>query len=191
MGKFISEHIFDRGNNAHANDVVMQWDVPEPAFFSFSLQNKCCALIKASFSGGAFKISPDRSFLKKRIGFFYFKSIANNKTLTTGIDNNFSANFFDGTIGVLNFYTDAAGAFKNRIKNPATIANIHSKIGGVIEKHLVEFATNNLPGLGAFVGIVFKKVEGLRFFTSIGNKLNAVFFCKSTGFDFFDDTHAP
>ena len=59
----VLEQVIVSGNDADADDVIVQGDIPKPTLFPLRLQHECRPGVLARFAFRAFPIRPDRRLL--------------------------------------------------------------------------------------------------------------------------------
>ena len=170
----VLEQVFVPGYHAHADDVVVQRDVPKPALFSLGLQHNRCAFVLADVAIGTLPVRPDGGLLELRIPLTQPEAIENQRRLPTGVDHDFRADDLFGLIFDFDSHADGASAIEHDFVNARTFVNFDAVFAGVVQQHLVEFAAANLPRLAAFVRVVLGKVERFRQSATLGYELHAV-----------------
>ena len=79
-------------NNANAEHIVVEWNIPKPPLFFVELHHDGCSLIFAPIPIGALPIRPESRLLKHGIPFTKAETILQDTTLAGGIDHDICKN---------------------------------------------------------------------------------------------------
>ncbi len=182
----VLEEVIETGDDAHADDVVMQWDIPEPAGFALRLQDDRGAFVPARVAIGPFPIRPQTRFAKRLVPVAESQAAADHGSLAAGIDDDLGTDFVLRAVFAGEFHADGPLPFPQDFEDADPLVHLHAVLAGVVEHHLVEFTAEDLPGLRAFVRLVVVEIKGLRKPAALADELDAVLFYEGAAAHFFE-----
>ena len=165
-------------NYAHADAVIVQRNVPEPALLIFSLKHNGSPFILARIAVSTLPVGPNGPFVQHWVPHSQLLFLLNQATLTTGVDNHLGSHLFNGTVGMSGNYPNSLISFEQYFANMYAFFRFHPVFARVGQHHHVELAAHHLPGLGTFVRFVIREIKRCGKFAIRANKLNAMFFHK-------------
>ena len=168
------EQVVERRDDADADDVVVQRDVPEPALSIRRLQHHRRALVAAGVAVGAFPVGPDRALVEDGIPEAQLEAVLQQRRLAAGVDDDLGVHVAARAVGVLDAHADRALAFEEHLEHVHAFVRVDAVLAGVVEHHLVELAAHDLPRLRALVRLVVPEVERRRQLAAGVDELHAV-----------------
>src|SRR2546429_7575760 len=158
----LTREVFAFGDDADADDVVVQRDVPEPAFLRHERHGRRAG-VDAFIALRAFGVRPDSDLVQFGVADAPIVPHGGKRLATGTIQCDGRAIFRDFPARVLRPNAYDASAFFHEFLDGRFFFHRRAFFAGVIEQHYVEFGAQHLPGLSDGVAVVSgEKVERLR-----------------------------
>ena len=191
----VLQQAVERADDADADPIVEQRNVPEPGVGFVGMHDEGCALVDPLVPPAPFEVSVDRRLLQRRLHFADPQPPGDESALTCGVHRNRGA---EATLrAIRHLYHHAGSAAPNcarasrfiitrdvtleqHIEHHGALDHLDAVVSGVVEHHLVKLAAQHLPRHRALVWVRVAKVEGRRGFAGTTVELDAVFLRKGT-----------
>ena len=153
------EQVIERRDDAHADTVVVQRDVPEPAVPAGGLNHHRRAFVAPGVAVGALPVGPDGALVQHRIPQAQPQAVHQQPVLAARVDDDGRADVAPRAAFGLNRDTGGSIAVEEDVDDADSLVRLHALLTRVVEHHLVELAPDHLPGLRTGVGLVVPEVE--------------------------------
>ena len=187
----VAGEVFTLCDNADTDTIIVLWNMPEPSFFRHK-GHRGLPLIEPGTAGRTVVIRPDGDLVEIGVLETPSELVAGQGFLAGGVDGDLGANLDGFACGVGGGDAeDAAVGVAHERFDRDLFAHGGSPFPGMINHHLVEFRTHDLPALGDGLAVVaveeIKRLGG----AAVGlDEANAVFFDEG-GFTQFGNHAEP
>ena len=142
-------------------------------FFDHRLQHHRGAFVAAGVAVGALPVRPDRALVQQRIPHAQLEPVLQQRRLSARIDDDLGANVA-APVAVGNAHAARAIALEQHVDDVHAVERLDAVLARVVEHHLIELASDDLPRLRAFVRLVVPEVERRRQLAAGIDELHAV-----------------
>src|SRR5437660_1796604 len=167
--------IFPFRNHAHADHIVVLWDVPEPSFLRHK-RNGGRACIDAVVALRVFVIGPDGDLVKHWIFDAPLIADGRKRFFARAIECDARAIFGDRAVIMLRANSNHSACLAKQSSHRYFLVDSGAFFAGMLHHHLVEFRTKHLPGLRHILIVSRKEIKRLRSLSRHRNELDAVLF---------------
>ncbi len=143
----VEEEVVVGGDDADAEHVVVQRDIPEPAVFALGLHDESRSLIAAGVAVGALPVGPKRRFLERWVPLAQPQPRHDQRRLAAGIDHDLGAHLALAAVLALHAHADRALTFEQHFDHARAFVDLHAMFASIVQHELIELATADLPGL--------------------------------------------
>ena len=156
------EQRIERGDDADADDVVVQRNVPEPSLSIGGLEHHRRAFVAPGVAIGAFPVGPDGALVEHRVPDPEAHLVLEQAVLSAGVDDHLGAHLTIGATLRTDRDADRAVVLEQDLDDANAFVHVDAVLARVVQHHLVELAAHHLPRLGALVRLVVPEVERRR-----------------------------
>ena len=158
----VLEDVLERPDDAAAEAIAVQRDVPPPAALVGRLHDQRGALVAVVVLGRALVVGPDRALVEERIPDAQAVAVHQQRRLAAGVDDHRRPHLAARAVRLLDLHADGALALEDHLEHVHALAGVDAVLARVLEQHLVELAALDLPRLRALVRLVVPEVERRR-----------------------------
>ena len=178
------EEVVEWRDDSHADAVVVQRNVPEPALFAGRLDDDGRTLIATGVAIGVLPVGPDGAFVEDRVPDTQLEAVLQQSALTAGVDDHLGPHLAANSIAVLNLHSHGPRPLEQHVEHADLLVGVHAMFAAVVEHHLIELAAHDLPGLRTLVRLVVPEVERRGQLAAGADKLDTVLLDEVAGLHF-------